>query len=213
MAASAENVVVAGFTEDQAHRLTQVSLRQLRYWARDGFFVPSLSAPDATPPGLRLYSFRDLTCLKVISHLRNESKASLQHLREVKAKLEHLGEDMWSKTTLYVLNRRVLIRNPETGSPEDAVTGQGVLSIPLAAVSNDMREAIHAMRSRPADSYGKIDTKTRGARNPIVAGTRIPIRSIKDLADDGLTPDEIVNQYPSLTRTDVEAALAYRLAA
>lgn len=209
----AEHGVIAGFSEDQAHRLTNVSLRQLRYWAKDGFFVPSLSVENGGRSALRLYSFRDLACLRVINHLRNESKVSLKHLRDVKVKLEHLGEDLWAKTTLYVLNRRVLIRNPETGDPEDAVNGQGVLRIPLAAVASDMQEAIRRLRERPAESHGQIDDRTAGARNAFVAGTRIPVRSIKGLAEDGLTPEEIINQYPSLTKADVQAALAYAIAA
>lgn len=213
MAGATDGVIVAGFTEDQAHRLTKVSLRQLRYWARDGFFTPSLDMTTAGFPGLRLYSFRDLVCLRVISSLRNEIKASLQHLREVKSNLSHLGEDMWAKTTLYVLNRRVVIRNPATGGLDDAVSGQGVLQIPLAVVSNEMHDAIRALRARPIEAHGRVDTRKGGARNPVIAGTRIPVRTIQDFAAAGYTAAQIVQQYPSLTEADVEAAIAYRVAA
>lgn len=212
MADAIDRIVVAGFTEDQAHRLTNVSLRQLRYWAADGFFVPSLDMAEMGFPGLRFYSFRDLVCLRVVSSLRNESKVPLQHLREVKLKLSHLGDDLWAKTTLHVLNRRVVIRN-ETGNAEDAITGQGVLQIPLAVVANEMQEAIRALRTRPHDAQGRIDTKTHGARNPVVSGTRIPVRAIKDFQANGFSVGEIAEQYPSLTEADIEAALAHKTAA
>jgi len=61
--------VITGFTEAQVERLTGVSQRQLRYWARDGFFVPSLKSSDPDLAPMRLYSFRDLVCLKVLSDL------------------------------------------------------------------------------------------------------------------------------------------------
>jgi DNA-binding transcriptional MerR regulator len=211
--AKERSAVIAGFTEDQAHRLTSVSLRQLRYWAKDGFFVPSLDMTAAGFPKLRLYSFRDLVCLRVVSSLRNDSKVPLQQLRQLKTKLAHLGEDLWAKTTLYVLDRRVVLSNPETGELEDALTGQGVLRIPLLAVSNDMHAAIRALRTRPAETHGRIDVGRGGARNPVVAGTRVPVRAIQDLAQEGFTAAEIVAQYPSLTEADVAAALGHRIAA
>lgn len=213
MSNAAEENVVAGFTEEQAHRLSRVSLRQLRSWAKDGFFTPSLDLTEAGFPGRRLYTFRDLACLRVINTLRNESKVPLQRLRSVKTKLHHLGEDMWAKTTLYVLNRRVQIHNPDTGAPEEVMTGQAVLQIPLVAVSNDMRGAIRELRARPAETYGQINTKIGGKKDPVIAGTRIPVRTIKAFSDQGYTVPEITQQYPSLTREDVEAALRYHVAA
>src|SRR4051794_6182220 len=107
-----ESSVVAAFTEDQAAKLTGISVRQLRYWDRTGFFVPTLAYEDRRQPYSRLYSFRDLVCLKVVSALRNEASVSLPHLREVKEKLSHLGDDLWAKTVLYVLKRRVVFHNP-----------------------------------------------------------------------------------------------------
>ena len=122
--------VVAGFPDEQAARLATVSLRQLRYWAKDGFMPPSLDLSDRGFPGSRLYSFRDLVCLRVLGQLKNVHRVSLQHLRRTKASLAHLGDDLWAKTTLYVLGRRVVVYNPEAGLTE-VVSGQGVMTIPL----------------------------------------------------------------------------------
>lgn len=213
MSEKAQNVVIAAFTEEQANRLTGVSLRQLRYWASDGFFRPSLEMNGDDAPEIRLYSFRDLVCLKIISQLRNESRVPLPLLREVKEKLAHLGDDMWAKTTLFVLNRRVIICNPETGEREDALSGQGVLQIPLQVVSGDMNEAVRALRQRNQSSIGRIDTKRQGAKNPVIAGTRITVQSIKDFAEAGYSPEQIIAQYPSLTKEDVRAAMEHKEAA
>src|SRR5471030_3299144 len=100
--------VVSAFSDEQVQRLTGVSRTQLRYWDRTGFFVPPLANPDRRAPHSRLYTFRDVVSLKIINALRNDAKVPLPHLREVKEKLAHLGEDVWSKTTLYVLNKRVI---------------------------------------------------------------------------------------------------------
>ncbi len=206
-------MVIMAFTEDQANRLTGVSLYQLRSWARDGFFIPSLTSRDEDEPLLSLYSFRDLVCLKIINQLRNESRVPLNHLREVKEKLSHLGDDLWAKTTLFVLNRRVILSNPETGEKEDAVNGQGVLQIPLVVVSGNMKDAVRLLRQRDQSLIGRIDAKRFGAKNPVIAGTRIPVSTIKDFIDDGFTPEQIVLQYPSLTVDDVKAAMGHKVAA
>jgi uncharacterized protein (DUF433 family) len=44
---------------------------------------------------------------------------------------------------------------------------------------------------------------------PCVTGTRIPVATIVGLVASGLTTDEIVAEYPQLTRADVQACLEY----
>lgn len=44
---------------------------------------------------------------------------------------------------------------------------------------------------------------------PCIAGTRIPVRMIVGSLADGLTAEQIVEEYPQLTRDDVQSALAY----
>jgi len=42
-----------------------------------------------------------------------------------------------------------------------------------------------------------------------IAGTRIPVSVILDNLADGVSRDEILNNYPSLNAADIDAALAY----
>ena len=44
---------------------------------------------------------------------------------------------------------------------------------------------------------------------PIVRGTRVPVYLIVGLVEAGMTPAEIVDDYPDLTVEDVEAAITY----
>jgi DNA-binding transcriptional MerR regulator len=147
--------VISAFSEEHTERLTGVSKAQLRYWDRTGFFVPSL-ADDRRRPNSRVYSFRDLVCLKVLNALRNEVRVSLPHLRDVKEKLAHLGDDIWARTTLYVLNRRVIIENTETTARVEVVSGQSVLQIPLKMVQGDMEKAVRDLWTRDKAAIGTI---------------------------------------------------------
>jgi uncharacterized protein (DUF433 family) len=208
-----ENIIVA-FSEDHVERLTGVSKRQLQYWDRTGFFAPGLAAENRRLPFSRIYTFRDVVCLKVLNTLRNELKISLPHLREVKEALMHLGDDVWAKTTLYVLNRKVVINNPEIDQLEEPVSGQAILQIPLRVVQADMNKAVSALQERDAATVGKV-RQTRGiaSNKPVIAGTRIPVKAIKAFSESGFTTSQIREQYPSLTNEDIEAALAYGEAA
>jgi len=47
------------------------------------------------------------------------------------------------------------------------------------------------------------------AGKPCIRGTRIYIAIILDALAEGLTPEEIIDHYPSLTLDDIHAALAY----
>ena len=170
--------VIAAFSESDASRLTGVSVRQLRYWDRTGFFKPSLSGEDGATPTAAC-TFRDLACLQVLHALRNEAHVSLPHLRDVKETLAHLGDDMWAKTTLYVLNRRVVFYNPETDRNEEIISGQGVLQIPLAVVRAKMEDKVTAFWARKPADIGRIERRRNiaGNRN-VIAGTRIPVAAI-----------------------------------
>ena len=44
---------------------------------------------------------------------------------------------------------------------------------------------------------------------PCIRGTRIYISIILDALAEGLTPEEIIDHYPSLTTDDIRAAVAY----
>jgi uncharacterized protein (DUF433 family) len=205
---STDNVISA-FSENDVERLTGITISQLRYWDRTGFFVPSLTNENRRVAYSRVYTFRDVVCLKILNGIRNDSKVPLQHLREVRQRLLHLGEDLWAKTTLFILNRRVVFYNADTDQKED-ISGQLVLEIPLKVVTGDMEKAVRSLRERPAETVGKI-VKRRGiaANKPVIAGTRIPVKSIKVFSDAGYSVDQIREQYPVLTEEDIRAALAY----
>ena len=202
-------MIIAAFTREQAARLTGVSQRQLRLWDARGFFAPSLKLEGGALASL--YSFRDLLCLKVIHAIRNEAKIPFAELLKTKQRLVHLGDHLWARTTLYILGKRVDFDDPETGGRQEASSGQGVLQIPLRVVTGTMEDAVRAMRERKPALIGTIDRKRSVAQNqPVIAGTRIPVRSLQAFAKAGYSVAQINAQYPGITERDIEAALNYK---
>jgi DNA-binding transcriptional MerR regulator len=126
--------VISAFSEEQVERLTGLTKFRLRYWDRTDFFTPSLAEENRRLAYSRVYSFRDLASLRVLSVLLNQYNVSLQHLRQVSRKLTHLAENKWTGTTLYVLKRKVLFVEPGEETPREIVSGQYALGIPLEKV-------------------------------------------------------------------------------
>jgi uncharacterized protein (DUF433 family) len=47
------------------------------------------------------------------------------------------------------------------------------------------------------------------AGKPVIKGTRIPIYLIIELLANGVTPKQILKEYPELKQEDIKAALLY----
>ena len=71
----------AGFSTGDAVRISGVSFRNIDYWARTKFIVPSIAEAQGTGTERR-YSFTDLLALRVARELR-EAGVSTQSLRRV----------------------------------------------------------------------------------------------------------------------------------
>jgi DNA-binding transcriptional MerR regulator len=205
--------VIAAFSEDHVVRLTHLSKGRLRYWDKTGFFSPAVNVGARVPFG-RVYSFRDIVALRTLEMLRVQNNVPLQHLRKVAEKLSHLQAELWTKTTLWVLNREVVVEEPGTGKLRAVLSGQYVMPIQLRQIVADTQRDIEAMRRRSPEQIGHV-AKLRGInRNAVVVtGTRILVDSIRRLHEDGYTFPQIIEEYPDLTEADISAALRHGRAA
>lgn len=202
--------VVAAFSEEQVEQITGLSRGRLRYWAKTDFFKPSFVEDNPRLPYSRFYSFRDIVALRTLEMLRVQNNVPLQHLRKVAEKLAHLEDDLWVKTTLYVANKKVVMVNPEARTPEEVVSGQYLLGIPLSRVIRDTSADIVKFSKRKKESIGHLSQSRAIVRNAwVIAGTRIPVGAIKRLSEDGYSIPQIIAEYPDLTKQDVEAALRH----
>jgi uncharacterized protein (DUF433 family)/DNA-binding transcriptional MerR regulator len=204
------NNVITAFSETNVEELTGLTSAQLRYWDKTGFFAPEYADENRRNPFSRIYSFKNVVGLRTLGLLRRQHNVSLQHLRQVAEKLSHLRDDLWTRTTLYVLNRRVIVHESGSGRLRDAVSGQYVLGIPLKKIIADTKRDADKLFRRPDASIGKVERSRRVLRNaPVIAGTRIPTAAIKRFKEAGFTIDQIIAEYPDLKPDDVQAALEY----
>lgn len=198
--------VIAAFTEHQVERLSGVTRRQLRYWDRTGFFSPEHGNPDRRMAFARVYSFRDLVALRTLNVLRNQFVVPLQHLRKVADQLKELPGRVWNDTTLYVQNGRVVLHVPGSEQPREVVSGQYVFPMELRKVVRATDEDTRELRKRDPATIGQIARSRSVAHNAdVLAGTRIPVASVRRFLEDGYAVSEIIREYPSLTEVDVEA--------
>jgi DNA-binding transcriptional MerR regulator len=205
------DVIIRAFTEDSAARLTGLTASQLRYWDKTGFFAPEYADADRKSPFSRLYSFRDIVALRTLSDLRNRYSVTLQHLRKVADKLDHLGYDLWTNTILYVLNRKVIFHEPGTDLPQEVVSGQYVIGeVALKGIILDTTRRVEKMRGRDPEKIGHIERSRYVNHNAwVVGGTRIPTAAIKRFKEAGYTSEQIIAEYPDLTHGDIKAALGH----
>lgn len=211
----AVNNMIAAFSEDQAIRLTGITRSQLRYWDRTSFFSPSYTDGSFSDAFGRVYSFRDIVALRVLSVLRNQYAVSVQHLRDVKERLsQHVSskDDLWTGVRLYVLNRKVYWVGPNDSLPSNVVSGQFVVpTIEFDNVVNSTKVDARELWKRSSDAVGRIESSKKAL--PLISGTRISVRAIQRFSEAGYSVDQILKEYPDLSREDVAAALAYKLAA
>jgi uncharacterized protein (DUF433 family) len=203
--------VIRAFSADHAVRLTGLSMRQLRYWDDTGFFRPRYASEDRRSPYGRVYSFRDIVGLRVLSVLRKRHKVPLQHLRKTAEELAHLREGLWSGTTLYVLDREVYLQDPNSGAVRKAIGGQYVFDVlPLRRIIADVRTKSERLRQRTAEQVGQVARHRYIAHNAwVIAGTRIPTGTIRRYIEAGYLVTDVIREYPPLTEADVLAALVH----
>ena len=205
------SVVVAAFSEDHAERLTGISKSTLRYWDRTGFFHPEFASENRRLAYSRIYSFKDIASLRVLDALRNQFRVPLQHLRKVRKDLSHLSDAKWTATELFVLNRKVVFVEQGTEQYREIVSKQYVIGIPLRTAVSGTEEAIKRLQIRDEDKIGKVERARFVSHNAwVVAGTRISVQTIKRFAEDGYSVEQIMNEYPTLTKADIKAAIGHR---
>jgi len=194
------------FTDRQAAHVTGLTPRRLARWDRQGLVSPSVTA-RAHYGRRRVYDFRDLVGLKVAAELSRE----VRWIRELKKAVDHLRSlnysDPLSEIRFWVWRGQVFFREADTvragRRPEQTIMP---FTVPVGRWTLDLERDLQELDTRP---FGQIERR-RGALGykPVIAGTRIPVASIKRLSRDGLDERQLLAFYPDLTPEDIRAALA-----
>jgi len=91
------------------------------------------------------------------------------------------------------------------GEPVESVS-LGALELAVAPESETVRDRL--ARIEEVRSSVTVDPSVR-AGEPVVRGTRIPVSVLADLDSQGASPEELLEDYPSLTPESLQAALDY----
>jgi DNA-binding transcriptional MerR regulator len=199
--------VIRALSASHVMRLTGLSHRQLDYWDQTGFFSPQFAFENRHTPFSRVYSFRDVIGLRTIAILRKQHHISLQELRKVAKTLSEYHERPWSELTLYVTGKRVYFREPDTEAIREVLSGQYTY-LRLRSIIEDLTEAAKKLKQRSQEQFGQIERHRYVVHNAyVLAGTRIPTRTIWRFHNAGFTHDHIIREYPILTAPDIDAAI------
>lgn len=204
--------LIKAFTLEQAARVAKVSPRRVAYWARREVLTPTLLYDPSSHPRRYLYTFADVVGLRVLGVLRDKHNLSLQQLRKATVHLREHAERPWSELRFWVMGRELFFTDPRSGVIVSTKRGhQAVFPIDLEPVAIGAAEDAAILRARQPDDIGKTERRRNVQGNrEVVRGTRVPVQSIINLAEDGYDAQEIVRAFPSLTLDDVQAVLAVR---
>lgn len=134
-----------GYRGPVAQKAAGITYRQLDYWARSGFVVPSIRGAQGSGTH-RLYSFRDILVLKIVKRLI-DTGVSVQRIRTAIEQLRERGVQDLSNITLMSDGASVY----ECTSTEEVYDliqgGQGVFGIAVGAVWREVEGSLAQLPS------------------------------------------------------------------
>jgi uncharacterized protein (DUF433 family) len=144
--------------------------------------------------------------LRVAAELRGQG-ISLQMICKVNDHLRRLDyEKPLAELRIWVHGGSLYFDEADTiragRRPEQVLAG---FMVPVPAIVHDLENEI---RRRDERRPGQIERR-RGVlgKKPVIAGTRIPVDSVRRMVEDGMSDGEVLKQYPDLTAEDIAAAL------
>lgn len=195
---------LVALTRERATRLTGLTARQLDYWDATGLVKPSVEERLTPHRRIRLYEYTDLMSLLVIAQLRSR-RVSLQHVRRIVSDLRQRGYPEPLTQVRYATHGSQVYVQPGDGEWESSeIAGQAVIHQVLDLTP--LRARLRAASERDPQTFGKIDRR-RGAlgSKPLIAGTRLPVETVKRYLQRGATTDEVLAAYPVLVHADVQS--------
>jgi len=205
--------VSPAWTTEQVLRITGVSKRRLGYWLDRGIVTAEID--EARGRGrVRLWSFSNLVEVKVALWLRD--RVSLQLIGRIVERLRTAGLDRPLAELRFAVVDTGKVRRPNDvmvqqsdGTWETPIDRQIVMEIvlPLRRFEEELREASERDRVRRRQP-GKVERR-RGKLGSaeVLAGTRIPVETIRRLSEAGWTTERIIENYPGITTRDIDAAV------
>jgi uncharacterized protein (DUF433 family) len=200
---------ILALDSDRVSKLTGIPRSTLTHWENRGVYQASYVDPNPRTPFRRIYSFRDVVSLRALAQIRRDAKVPFSDVLEASEYLSRFYESPWSELRFGLVGGKLVFRNPETGKWM-GTSGQHVLELNVEGIPEEIKRGIPDALSREPSQRGVI-TRNRYVQHnqPIIAGTRIPTSSIWSFHRAGFSDQQIIEEYPHLTREDVQAAVAF----
>jgi uncharacterized protein (DUF433 family) len=184
-----------------AAALSGASLGQLSYWRSPRSSEAPLLAPAFHVPRARVaYSYRDVVVLRTFVYLRSQG-VPLQRVRRAVRSLRELGElDHLSSYRFVAVGRDVVwLVSDKLAVDLTRQPGQQVIAemVDILAEFRGPREHSVVALHSPAPGL-EIDPGVRGGY-PVIVGTRVPYDVVASLLDDGVSAEDVVHFYPSVS--------------
>jgi DNA-binding transcriptional MerR regulator len=129
-----------GYRGATAAAAAGITYRQLDYWARTEFVVPTVQSAQGSG-SQRLYSFRDILVLKLVKRLL-ETGISLQQIRIAVDQLRAEGIEDLAGTTLMSDGASVYLCTSSDEVIDLVNRGQGVFGIAVGAVLREVETTL-----------------------------------------------------------------------
>jgi len=129
-----------GYRGATAATAAGITYRQLDYWARTEFVVPTVQSAQGSG-SQRLYSFRDILVLKLVKRLL-ETGISLQQIRIAVDQLRAEGIEDLAGTTLMSDGASVYLCTSSDEVIDLVNRGQGVFGIAVGAVLREVETTL-----------------------------------------------------------------------
>lgn len=191
-------------TRDSAARIAGLSPRQVDYWASTGLIEPEVDTRVTPGRRVRLYGFVDLLALLVAAELKSR-KVSLQHIRAIVSHLQSRGyANPLTQLTFATVGREVYFMHDDGTWEGDLQPDQVVMHEVLSL--DPLRRRIASGAQRDTTLAGRVERR-RGAMGskPVLAGTRVPVDTVRRYLEAGRTVDQVLESFPTLTPADIEA--------
>lgn len=187
-----------------AARIAGLSEHQVDYWASTGLIEPAVDTRVSPGRRVRLYGFVDLLSLLVAAELKSR-KVSLQHIRAIVGHLQARGyTNPLTQLAFATVGREVYFMHDDGTWEGDLSPDQVVIHEVLNLEPLRSRIAVGARRD--STLAGGVERR-RGAMGgkPVLAGTRVPVDTVRRYLESGRNVEQILESFPSLTARDVEA--------
>lgn len=146
-----------GYRAPQVCKLVGITYRQLDYWARTGLIIPSLAKAHGSG-SQRLYSFSDVVQLKVIKNLLDAGMS----LNKIRSAVEILRQELDSDqpladVTLLSDGQTIYAAHSDQEVVDVLRRGQGVFSIAIGPVQDQVEGAIHQLFPETVELSGAVE--------------------------------------------------------